>query len=402
MDPSSELIELTQSLVRISSTNPTLSLNAGAGEVAVARFVSDWLRDRGFEILQVEATEADRLSVLAVRWGKGGDGARSILFNGHLDTVSLSNYQGDGLSGDLKQGRIYGRGSADMKGGLAAAMVAVSRACSSGEVGGQDLRGDVWIAAVSDEEDSSQGSMDVIRYLLSHPASGGAEIKGAIFPEPTQEAIVSTHRGFVWAKVKVEGKSAHGSMHSLGIDSIAEMGSFLHGFRDLCKGLLSDERSNPVLGNASAHAGTIQGGEEPSTYPGSCQVTLERRTLPGEGRETFQDELEGIVARLDTRCQWEVEMGTTRPPLEVKDLGFLRVVQEVSKLHLGEGVLGGQAVFGGSFWTDAALFSSEMGIPSVVLGPSGFGIHEEVEWVDVESMNRISMVYEDLIRNFSS
>ena len=256
--PQDEVISLTQQLVHIASTNPTLSSEPGEGEAVIAAFVQEWLKGHGFELVEVPVADSSRPSVLAVKRGKGGSGAKSLMFNGHIDTVSLAGYVGDGLSGELRDGRIYGRGSADMKGGLAAAMVA-----AASTAGTANVRGDVWVAAVADEEDASRGSYEVLNVC---PA-----VDGAIFPEPTEEDIYEEHRGFAWFEVTVQGKAAHGSRYDEGIDAIANMGVFLARFRQYCSDLLKRER-HPLLGYGSAHAGKISGGEETSTYPahGDC------------------------------------------------------------------------------------------------------------------------------------
>lgn len=382
----SKVVKLTQQLVQIASTNTTLSAAPGTGEREIAAFVSRWLRERGFELVDVPTKDAKRPSVLAVRRGTGGQGARSILFNGHIDTVSLQGYHGNGLSGEVRDGRVWGRGTADMKGGLAAAMVAAAEASST-------LRGDVWLAAVADEEDASQGSYEVLQVCPD-------TVAGAIFPEPTDEDVVIAHRGFVWFNVEVRGRAAHGSLHQTGVDAIAHMGCFLSLFKRYCDDLLQRE-AVPLLGHGSAHTGTISGGEEPSTYPASCKVSIERRTLPGETDEHVEAELRELLEstrRSTPGLDFTLTKTLSRPPLVPGKTDFLDVASRVAAKHLGSRDRGKHV--GGAFWTDASLFKHHKGIDSIVLGPKGEGFHTETEWVDISSLNDFVAMYGEIISSF--
>ncbi|EPQ25727.1 uncharacterized protein PFL1_06721 [Pseudozyma flocculosa PF-1] len=416
-------VELTRQLVRIDSTSPSLSRTGeAAGESGIAAFLVEWLTTRGFEIIPLEPSDPRRPSVLAVHRGRthppatatttadaqakelGLGRPRSILFNGHIDTVSVSNYATDPFSGELRDGRVYGRGAADMKAGLACALVAAASFVSHST--SCPLRGDVWIAAVADEEDASRGSYDILRYFEQQhdedqaPPLRRLPIDGAVFPEPTDEQVITMHRGFVWATVCVHGRAAHGSLWEQGRDAVAEMGAFLCAFRAYAAALLDDpERRHPILGRPSAHAGTIRGGDEVSTYPSECTVVLERRTLPGEDDTTFRTELLGLLDSLPPHREgfsWSLDMGTVRPPLvEHAQRDFQDAVMEASSKATGRPA----AKTGGQFWTDAALFS-QAGVPSVVVGPHGQGIHAHDEWVEVESIKTMVDVYSELIQSF--
>ncbi|CAO1638332.1 unnamed protein product [Parajaminaea phylloscopi] len=381
----SEVITLTQKLTQIVSTNTTLSSEPGTGERAVAEFVSSWLTGRGFEIRKVPTADAARPSVLAVKRGSGGEGAKSILFNGHIDTVSVAGYKGDPLSGEIRDGRVWGRGSADMKGGLAAAMVAAANT--------DGLRGDVWIAAVADEEDASRGSFEVLEVC--------PDVHGAIFPEPTQENIIVAHRGFAWFNVTVTGRAAHGSLFRTGVDAIGHMGLFLAEFKKYCDEL-TQGKPDELLEYGSAHAGILSGGEETSSYPASATVTVERRTLPGETDDVVQKELTDILERVKQQTptfQYDIVKTLSRPPLAPKDGDFYSLVSKTAAKHLQSRGTGKRE--GGAFWCDGSLFAAK-GIESLVLGPVGEGYHTEAEWVDIKSLDTIHDVYVDVLKEFCS
>lgn len=382
-----DAVSLTQTLTQINSSNPTLSVTDGVGESEIADFVSAWFAHRDIEFHRIESVPG-RPSIVGVLRGRGG--GKSLMFNGHIDTVSLSSYEDDPLSGRLgtKDGQqvVFGRGSLDMKGGLAAAMAALSAIKSSG----QTLRGDVIVAAVSDEEDASQGTRDVI--------AAGWRADGAVVAEPTMNAIATAHKGFVWVEVDILGVAAHGSDPAAGEDAILSAGWFLRALEQYQTRLPVDD----LLGQASLHCGLIRGGEEPSSYPGKCTITVEFRTIPSQTEESILQGLNKLLRETSlenprfryrdpriTMSRPTTKLSTDHPLVEkavacaTEVLGARPVVQSVP------------------FWCDAALLGAA-GIPSIVFGPSGAGLHSKDEWVEVESLQKMQRIYADLAWEFCS
>jgi acetylornithine deacetylase len=356
-------ISLTQNLIRIESTNPTL-VRGGTGETAIAQFVQHWLEQHGFVTHWLEST-SNRSSVVGVYKGIGG--GRSLMLNGHLDTVTLEGYDGDPLAPIIKDGKLYGRGSYDMKSGVAAMLVAAARAVA------QCLRGDVVVACVADEEDASLGTEEVLRQFKTD---------AGVICEPTELELVTAHKGFVWASITTHGVAAHGSRPNLGVDAIAKMGRVLTELGALDNRLQSGT-PHPLLGTGSLHASIIAGGQERSSYPAQCILELERRTIPGESADTLRQEIETI---LETCCQADphfrasYEIGLERQPLETpKDAAVLEVMQR----HAG------QKVSGASYWADAALMQAA-GIDTVMLGVIGSGAHAALEWAEVTSIEKLT------------
>jgi acetylornithine deacetylase len=276
----------------------------------------------------------------------------------------------------IKEGRLYGRGAYDMKGGLAACMVAVAEARKL------HLRGDVIFTAVIDEEYASLGTQELAKRL--HADS-------AIVAEFTELQLVLAHRGFVWLEVETLGRAAHGSRPDLGTDAIVKMGKLLVELEKLDQNLRSNP-THPLLGSGSVHASLIQGGKEPSTYPDQCILSLERRTLPGETPEKVRTELLGIIENIqqsDPAFQAVIRGRLDRSPLETPmDAGIVTAVQAAA----GKVMKHPLPIAGVPFWTDAALLS-ETGIPSVLLGPCGGGAHADEEWVDLSSVNICAELY---------
>lgn len=344
-----DVVELAARLVEIDSVNPAL-VPGGNGEREIASFVASWCSERG---LEVEVIGDERPSVIARRRGSGG--GRSLLLNGHLDTVGVAGMD-DPLTPRVQDGRLYGRGSYDMKGAVAAILVAAAAA--------PPLRGDLIVTAVADEELASVGTEDVLERVHAD---------AALVVEPTELAVAVAHRGFVGFEIESSGVAAHGSRPDLGEDAIVKLGPTLVALANLDRRLQAGPR-HPLAGPASVHASLIEGGQELSSFPARCLLTGERRTIPGETVEQVEGELRRIAGDSTVRVI------ASREPLEAPDAHpFVDLVQR----HAGTSEL-----VGVPFWTDAALIAAA-GIPTVVYGPAGAGAHAAVEWVETASLERL-------------
>ena len=361
-----ELAGLTSKLVAIDSVNPSL-VAGGAGETEIARFVADWFERAGLDVEVLEPTPG-RPSVVAVARGSGG--GRSLLLNAHLDTVGTAGMEAP-FSGRVEGGRLYGRGALDMKGSLAAIMLAGREAVGLG------LRGDVLVAAVADEEAGSVGTEAVLaRYRAD----------AAIVAEPTWLELAVAHRGFVGFEVTVAGRAAHGSRPERGVDAIVRMGRVLVGLQELDRRLQSAP-AHPLLGTGSAHASVIEGGQELSSYPERCILLAERRTLPGETVADVERELAEILAeagRDDSDFRADLRVPFARDAYEIAlDDPFVELVRR----HAGE-----PNIVGMPFWADSGLIAAA-GIPTVLFGPGGEGLHETEEWVELADLERCLALY---------
>jgi acetylornithine deacetylase len=362
--------ELLAQLVAIESVNPTL-VPGGAGEAELGRFVAGWLEERGVEV-EVEELAPSRVNVVGRVCGSGG--GRSLMLNAHLDTVGLGGPDGS-LEPRVEGRRMYGRGAYDMKGSLAAIMLVAAGAVEA------PLEGDLIVTAVADEEALSIGSERIAATL-------GAD--AAIVAEPTEMRAAIAHRGFVWLEVETSGRAAHGSRHDLGIDAITRMGPVLVALDELEARFRDEGERHPLLGRASVHASLIEGGQELSTYPERCVVKVERRTLPGETVAQVEQETALLAPGADVRTLF------SREPLETpRSSPILDALLVNAKRTLGAA----PEVVGVPFWTDAALFA-QAGIPTVVFGPGGEGAHAEVEWVDLDDVERAAEILDATARQF--
>ncbi|KWR70624.1 acetylornithine deacetylase [Arthrobacter sp. W1] len=362
---------LLHQMVRIDSVNPALVPGA-AGEAGLAEFASAWFQQRGFEVTRLEEVK-NRPSVVAIARGSGG--GKTLMFNGHLDTVTLAGYDGDPLEPRIENGCMFGRGTFDMKAGIAAMMIAAAEAAALPH------RGDIIVALVADEEYASAGTEEVLRHFSAD---------ATIVSEPTHEDIVFAHGGFVWCDVTIHGTAAHGSRSDLGVDAIAKAGRFLTGLQDLSL-RLKNSTGHPSIGPGSVHASLVSGGEEYSSYPATCTVSIERRTVPGESAETLIAELLAIldpIAQEDPDFSYTLNTVLERKPLEVsKDSPIVETVSAAARDITGKApVLRGEP-----FWTDASLML-EKAIPGILFGVDGGGAHAATEWVDLGSLHRVTRI----------
>lgn len=379
MIETARITEILADLVGIESINPQL-VPGGGGEERVARYVADFLRAAGLDA-RVEEIESGRWNIVGILRGRG-DG-KSLMLNGHLDTVGVQGMT-DPFSARVEEGRLYGRGAQDMKGGVAAALAAAAALAE-----GPRLKGDLVFAGVADEEYQSAGTRALLKSIRTD---------AAIVMEPTDLEVATAHKGFAWADIETRGRAAHGSRPQEGLDAIAFMGRVLGEIEKLQSGLNSG-KGHALLGCGSVHASLISGGQELSSYPAACRLSLERRLIPGESGETFERELQEIVSRLqkqDARLSAQIQMGYAAAPLETaRESDIAQTLLASARKAIGSAAhLGAQ-----SFWTDAALLS-EAGISSVLFGPGGEGLHSAVEFVRLEEVRICAEAIVECARRF--
>ncbi|HSG15742.1 MAG TPA: ArgE/DapE family deacylase [Anaerolineae bacterium] len=359
-------------LVRINSVNPSLS-PAGQGEAQIGAYVANALTMLGLDVKTYELAP-DRVNVVGILPGTGG--GRSLLLNGHMDTVGVEGMD-DPFGAEIRDGRVYGRGAQDMKASLAA-MMGVAKAFVDG---GVRLAGDLLITAVADEEYASIGMEHLVKTVTAD---------AAIVTEPTDLTLCRAHRGFIWYEVETTGRAAHGSRYAEGIDANMHMGRFLARL-DLLEQELRQRAPHPLAGPPSLHAALLQGGAEVSVYAASCHLTIERRTIPGETQDQATADLQAIIDQLvaeDDTFKATVKPTFRREAHEISaEAPIVRTVEKAMADRLGYK----PAHSGQTFWTDAALLA-EAGVDTMLVGPTGQGLHSAEEWVDLQSVADLSAI----------
>jgi len=360
-------VTLLRDLVAIDSVNPSLSSGA-RGEAAIARRIAGELEAIG---LQVDIREAapGRPNVVGVLNGRAP--GRSLMFCGHTDTVGVSGMQ-QPFTPQMRQGRLYGRGAQDMKGGVAAMIGATRRIVESGGL----AQGRVIVAAVVDEEHASIGADALISTWRAD---------GAVVTEPTGLEVAVAHKGFQWVALETRGRAAHGSRPLDGRDAILRMGRVLSRLESLDR-RLQQGPVHPLLGTASLHASLIDGGHELSSYPSRAALQYERRTLPGEPSDVALAEANAIIADL---MREDAGFEAEARPVFGRDAYEIDAASELPALLVkaAETVGCAATIAGMTFWTDAAILAAA-GIPSVLFGPGGAGLHSVEEYVIVDDVCR--------------
>jgi len=376
-------LKLLRDLVAVDSVNPSLVPGA-RGEAAAAQVLCDLLAHCGVRVgpeivapgrFNVVATVGPKLAAAAGSEKKSA--ALAIL--AHIDTVGAGDMP-DPFTPHERDGNLFGRGALDIKSGVAAMCMAAISAHHAGI-----LKKPLLIAGVVDEECNSLGTEALLRRYTAD---------AAVVLEPTDLRLVIAHKGYAWFEVITHGRSAHGSLPAEGRDAIRMMGRVLNMLEALDRKLAA-LAPHPLLGHASLHASLIQGGQELSSYPAQCRLQLERRTLPGESAAEIEAELRALISGLEAR---DPDFRATarglglRPPYEIAgEHPLVKIVGNSIRKIIGSVELAGMAA-----WTDTALLAAA-GIPGVVFGPTGKGLHGSEEYVEVESVIQCAEVLRDLI-----
>jgi acetylornithine deacetylase len=353
--------------VATESVNPSLVPGA-AGERRIAEMVADWCAQSGLETV-LEGPE-ERPSVVAL--ARGTRGGRSLMLNAHLDTAGAGEMTRP-FTPWIAGTRLYGRGAYDMKGALAAILLATAEAKRA------ELPGDVIVTAVADEEHSSAGTRGIVRRFTAD---------GAILAEATELDVCVAHEGFAWLVVETRGREEEDPRPEL--QATATMQEVIARLQELER--RTAERRHPLLGQASLNASLITGGRGQGHSNDRLALALERRTLPGEDPAEHEAEIRSLLRGIDA----EVRTTQTRPPFEVDPAEPL-----VAALRRGVAAVTGQepSLVGKKHWMDAAILASA-GIPTVIFGPTGAGAHQKEEWVDLESVAACAAVLLATAREF--
>ncbi len=373
---SGDPVEMTRVLVSIPSVNPDLSEGA-AGEADVTRVCEDWLRSWGFRVEVVETTPG-RPSLVA----RLGEGRPRTILNGHTDTVGVEGMTIAPFEPRVENGELLGRGSCDMKAGLAAILAAARRLAT----GNDPFPGELIVVFTADEEFASIGLRDLL--------DRGLEADRAVVTEPTSLALCTANRGFTWIHVEVEGRAAHGSRPDLGRDAIRGAGRILAELDGFEAEVQAD---HPLLAPTSIHAGTIKGGTAPPVYPAHCEMVLEARTLPGQTPDAVVEGVRAAVERArsaDPDLSARVRAGLSRPASELD--GDHPLVADLGAALRGEGRE--PSLAGMSAWVESAWFN-EAGIPALCFGPGAIDrAHTADEAVPVEEIRVAARVLERFVR----
>lgn len=376
--------DLLEQMVETNSINPTLG--RGPGEFAMSNLIYDRLTSISGLELRRQPVSDGRSNVIAILRGSGG--GKSLMLNGHTDTVGIEGMTIEPFRPFVENGRLHGRGACDMKGALAAMIWAVKSLAESGT----RLRGDLLFTAVVDEEYKSIGIKKLVEEYRAD---------AAIVGEPTEMKVAIAHKGFVWIEVEVKGRATHGSVPEKGIDAIAQTAKVVSRLEKLQERL--GGRVHPLLGSAKIHNSTIEGGTDWSIIPDHCLLRLERRTLPGESAASAMGEIEEILESI--KHETSDFNATVRSPYDMPPLETDPEVEIVQVLRKALVEVRGteDPVIGVPYWTDGAILSKLASIPTCIFGPGEIGIaHSADEYVNLKDVLDLANVYRAVAQRFCS
>lgn len=376
------VVEFTRDLVRIRSVHEP---QHGRGEAEVAALVADRMRSFGWSPEVIEVAPG-RPNVVAVVEGGGGEGP-TLAFEGHTDVVTegdAADWTVDPYGGEIRDGRLYGRGSADMKSGVAAMIYAVRALEQTGPFPGR-----VTLCVLADEE----GLMLGAKHFAASPAA--AAVDAAIIGEPEEGEICIAAKGAIRLQIELTGAMAHGAMPQHGRNPVASTGTLLGALAAYQRQLQSELGSHDHLGPPYVtptviHAGSV---DQINVIPARATVCVDIRTVPDLDHETVV----AVVTKLaeasatEDRVTAEVTVVDDRPAVEI-DVGH-PVVVALAAAH--EAVTGEPARYGGvPGATDGTILTRDAGIPTAVYGPGGKWIaHQADEYVEVADIVRCAHVY---------
>ena len=354
---------------------------AETGELAAAKIIADEFRLCGVEST-IDNWGRNRANIVARI--KSAKSSGNLLFACHLDVVPAdqAGWSFPAFGAVESNGRIYGRGSTDMKGPITAVVTAIRQVVESGI----RLAGDIIFFAAAGEETDSCGTKRFI-----HNSGRLPRLAGVIVPEPTDFEVVTSHRGMLWLEVTTSGKSAHGSAPQLGINAIASMQAVLNELENY----RIEFKPHELLGGCSMSVNTITGGNAINIVPDKCRIGIDIRTLPGQNYQDFLTDFEKIFAKLSQ----------ANPKFDAK----AAVIRQVDAMETDSScdfvrdfcsAVGSSETKAVGFTTDGPYFAS-LGVPVVVFGPGRAEFcHKPNEYIDLADVERAVEHYKNIILKF--
>ena len=351
------------------------------GESAAADMISAELGRSGIES-RIDRWGKNRANLVAQI--KSAGRRAPLLFACHLDVVppGEADWKYPPFAGLESHGKIYGRGSADMKGGITAIITAVRQLVDSGV----RLEGDIIFFAAAGEETDSCGTKRFV-----HDWGGMPALAGVVVPEPTDFDVVTAHRGMLWLEVTTKGEAAHGSAPQLGINAITSMKAVLNELA----GYKIRFGPHKLLGECSMSINTIQGGKAINIVPDKCSIGIDIRTLPGQNHRDIIDDLRKIFAKLKQKSpQFEPQVSVVR---EVGALETDPGCDFVKDFCSAVGIDETKAV---GFTTDGPYFAS-LGAPVIIFGPGKPEVcHKPDEYIEISDIAKAVEYYKNIILKF--
>jgi len=375
-------IALLKNLIKINSINPP------GNELEVAKVIDSYARDAGLHTV-IKPLTKNRSNIIVRLNGK--DPSRApLIFSGHLDTVPIGDntWNADPFSGEIIDGKLYGRGTSDMKGGVAALIEAMKVLNSHSDKPDADI---IFVGTAGEEVDCFGASEIIKDDTLKNAAA-------MIIAEPSNGKVFCAHKGALWLQITVYGKTAHGSMPEQGTNAIIHMHELLDKLR---RYKFTYTQDHNLLGKPTLNIGTITGGIQTNVVPDRCTVTLDIRTIPETSHQDIINDIEGILAMMNDENQdfnAEIEVKNNLPALEnVNNNEFVQLAMDVNYDLYGVK----KEDIGANYYTDASIYSSALNIPIIIYGPGNEAVaHQPDEYIEIESFLNSISYYVELARRY--
>jgi len=370
-----DVINLCSELIKFKSINPP------GDELEVAGYVADILSKAGLAV-DVISHAPTRASVVARLKGSGE--VTPLLYSGHLDVVPVADEEWlhDPFGGEVADGKIWGRGASDMKGGDAAMITAALVLASSSF----PLKGDLILAFTAGEETDCLGARELKRHHIPSP------VQAIFISEPSENDVYIAEKGALWIEIKTHGRAAHSSKIEEGRNALMMMVPILSELEEL----VVPHKAHPLLGHFTRSINTIQAGTKTNTIPARCVVTADLRTVPGQDHDAILQQVENLIADVGQRMtipdfHASVKVVNSRIPLETSpDVPVVRRFSEVVSRVTGRK----PGLKGVGYYTDAVEFVPALNAPFIICGPGNPKLnHAANEWVEVEKLVDATKIY---------
>lgn len=368
-------VRILDDLLRIQSVNPHYAEDA-RGERDVADYIEERMRKAGLQVTRQPVVDGRDNIIAELRVGKPES---ALLFEAHMDTVSIGSME-NALVPTYREGRLYGRGACDTKGALAG-MIHMMEQCAQHP---ERLNADLVFCASVDEEYAFQGLTKFMS--LNFPLSG------AVVGEPTELGIVVEHKGCARFTVQTHGKSAHSSVPHKGENAIYAMMDVVRYMRERVEPELATIRS-ALCGKPTIVVSTISGGSQINIVPEACEISVDRRIVPGESPEQVLSEFERDIRAELSEMSLTIEPLLLDPALNTPhDVAVVRSAQQAADT-LGMN----SSLRGVTYGSNASKLQAWKGIPSIVYGPGSIEqAHSAEEWVTVNEVVQAAEFYYQL------
>lgn len=359
-----ESVEFLQSLIQINSVNPP----GNEGEVAEA--IQSFLQSSNLEF-DVDDL-GDNRGNLFVTYGSADENGRHLVYSGHFDTVPIGQveWEHDPFSGKIIDHKVFGRGTTDMKSGVAAMVLALKYLKQAGV----ELNGELQFIGTAGEEVDGYGAKQVVKKGQVDRATA------MVVAEPSENQIFTAHKGCLWLEITTYGKTAHGSMPEQGVNAITTLTAFLSELNQY----EFDYEEHPRLGYPTLNVGTIEGGVKTNVVPDKCSVTLDIRTIPGQNNDKILEDIENKIKKITegSKATYEVKTINNMAPVATNESDdFIQLAIETGDKHVGQHLVPG----GVNYYTDASVYWPYLQIPTLIYGPGNQRLaHQPNETVEIE------------------